>query len=144
MAEQAVAQQVVCPKRVWTKQDILNLLNGPKGGLAAQRGVVALFKRQTEGEREGGVTVQKNNVGFSQAWASAGSSMAKWMTEYETDPSKMEWKRPIDGFIKIGGRQDPTKEGRWQKGGKWVTKQELCKQICEFHAQQLADIANGC
>ncbi len=138
-------------KKNWTKAGIVNLVVGNE--LAAMRGICALFKQQTEGEKVVEGTVTRNFRGFSVATAKQGSEMAKWMTDGKMDGV---FRRPVTGVISEWKRNPASlkaeAEGRSFRGRKWLKNDSafvgrdrvsLCAEFCEIHAGQLADIANG-
>ncbi len=68
------------PKKVWTKDDIKNLLK--VNDRAVARGVVAIYNRQTEDERFCDSTHEHNGVGFNKVDAELLSNIARWFTSH--------------------------------------------------------------
>lgn len=66
-------------KKVWKQIDILELLNRQDivGDKAVCRAVVAIYKRQTDAEKQREFTIEHNGVGFNSADSSLLSSFAK-------------------------------------------------------------------
>lgn len=69
-------------KKVWTKEDILALLNDPdeaKARRALERAIVSIYEWQTADEKREGHTNTWNNVGYNGADSSKMSYYAKWI-----------------------------------------------------------------
>lgn len=64
-------------EQVWTEQKIVALLN--TSVRAVERGLVAIYRLQTEDEKSSETTKHTNGVGFSGADANTGSYLAKWV-----------------------------------------------------------------
>ena len=64
-------------KKIWTREDIVALLN--TSDRAVERGVVAIWQRQTADEQSTDTTRHSNGVGFSGWSAHSGSYYAKWV-----------------------------------------------------------------
>ena len=64
-------------KKIWTREDIVSLLN--TSDRAVERGVVAIWQRQTADEQSTDTTRHSNGIGFSGWSASSGSYYAKWV-----------------------------------------------------------------
>ena len=63
--------------KVWTKAEIEELIN--KSNNAVERGIVAIFNRQTSVEKRIEDSRYVNNIGFSAAHAKRGTYYAKWV-----------------------------------------------------------------
>lgn len=63
--------------KTWNKEEIRNLLI--ESDKAVERGILAIFDKQTNDEQRVGDTRHVNNVGFSGAHANPGSYYAKWI-----------------------------------------------------------------
>lgn len=63
--------------KTWTRAQIENLLN--ERNEAVERGIVALFQRQTEDEQVSETTNHNNNRGFCGWAARNGTYYAKWV-----------------------------------------------------------------
>lgn len=50
-------------KKIWTRGEIENMIN--TSDLAVERGIVAIWKRQTVNERDTGTVVKDNGMGFA-------------------------------------------------------------------------------
>ena len=64
------------PKKVWTKDEIKSMLN--ENDRAVARGVLAIYNRQTDGEKIDDNTHESNGVGFNKIDAEILSSFARW------------------------------------------------------------------
>jgi hypothetical protein len=64
-------------KKIWTREDIVALLN--TNDRAVERGIVAIWQRQTADEQGSDTTRHSNGVGFSGWSARSGSYYAKWV-----------------------------------------------------------------
>lgn len=64
-------------KKIWTREDIVSLLN--TSDRAVERGVVAIWQRQTADEQSTDTTRHNNGIGFSGWSAHSGSYYAKWV-----------------------------------------------------------------
>ena len=64
-------------KKIWTREDIVSLLN--TSDRAVERGVVAIWQRQTADEQSTDTTRHSNGIGFSGWSAHSGSYYAKWV-----------------------------------------------------------------
>lgn len=62
---------------MWTKEAIERLLK--ENDRAVERGLVAIYHRQTSEEQNSKTTIHRNGMGFSGAHASYGSYLAKWI-----------------------------------------------------------------
>lgn len=102
--------------KVWTKEDIKNLLF--KNDKAVFRGVVRIYERQTADEKAVGETAYNNGVGFSGADANILSSFARQIQEY--DPLTSKFKTPLS-----------------------PKQLEIARKKIVKYAGQLADIANN-
>jgi hypothetical protein len=67
------------PSRKWTKAEIAAMLQN--NDIAVERGIVAIFNRQTEPEVDAESTHEKNGIGFSAFHARLGSYYGKWITK---------------------------------------------------------------
>jgi hypothetical protein len=63
--------------RVWTRAEIENLLRN--NNMAVEKGIVAIFERQTADEQESESTNHHNNIGFCGWAARNGTYYAKWV-----------------------------------------------------------------
>lgn len=63
--------------RTWEKAEIRNILL--KSNRAVEKGIAAIFERQTTDEQYSQTARHSNGIGFSSAHASKGSYMAKWV-----------------------------------------------------------------
>ncbi len=63
--------------QVYTEESIKELIN--KSNLAVERGILAIFNRQTEDEKQIEDTRYYNRIGFSGAHVKIGTYMAKWI-----------------------------------------------------------------
>lgn len=61
----------------WTVESIVTLLQS--NDRAVERGILAIYNRQTQDEKSTDTTRHTNNVGFSGADASRGSYYARWI-----------------------------------------------------------------
>ena len=67
---------------MWTKESIKALINSTNpvtARKAIERGVVAIYERQTQDEKSTETTRHHNNVGFQACDARRGSCYAKWV-----------------------------------------------------------------
>ena len=64
--------------KVWTEAAIIALLQS--NNRAVERGILAIFARQTEDEKSTECTRHENSRGFSAADARSGSYMARWIS----------------------------------------------------------------
>jgi hypothetical protein len=64
-------------KKIWTREDIVAMLN--TNDRAVERGVVAIWQRQTADEQSTDTTRHSNGIGFSGWSAHSGSYYAKWV-----------------------------------------------------------------
>ena len=64
-------------KKIWTREDITALLTS--SDRAVERGVVAIWQRQTADEQATETTRHSNGIGFSGWSAHSGSYYAKWV-----------------------------------------------------------------
>ena len=64
-------------KKVWTEAEIRGMLQ--QSNHAVERGIVAIYKRQTESEQAAEETRVLNKVGFSAFHAKRGTYYAKWV-----------------------------------------------------------------
>jgi hypothetical protein len=100
-------------KRVWTKDEILaRIAADPRW---VERGILALYRRQTRDERRDGITRYDNDLGFCGFDARAGSSYARL----------------------IEGSRQPTGQRLF---GRKLTS---ARRICAKHVGQLVAEANG-
>lgn len=63
--------------KVWEKAKIRNILI--RSNEAVEKGIVAIFERQTADEQRAQTARYNNSIGFSAAHASRGSYYAKWV-----------------------------------------------------------------
>lgn len=63
--------------RTWQKEEIRNIILNSNP--AVERGLLAIFQRQTTDEQHIQIARHRNNIGFSGAHASRGSYYAKWI-----------------------------------------------------------------
>ena len=63
--------------KTWTKEEIEKHVNQSTHWI--ERGVLALYKRQTKEEKDIQGTVEDNHKGLSAAHAKIGSYLAKWL-----------------------------------------------------------------
>ncbi len=119
----------------WNSEDIASLV--ASNDVASMRAVVAIWRRQTQSEKNSHSTHHLNSVGFSQAHARAGTAMARWMMKYQDDGIM---RQPVSGWVMIGGRK--MADGK-RKGGRWEKKVDVCRSIAIHYREQLAQIANG-
>ena len=63
--------------KTWTPDEIKALLD--RSAEAVERGVVAIYKRQTEDERDAAETKHSNRIGFSAFHAHRGTYYARWI-----------------------------------------------------------------
>jgi len=61
---------------MYTEKQIVNILNTKP--MAVERAIVAIYKNQTDAEKNAGATLEDNGIGFSGADARMGSYMANW------------------------------------------------------------------
>ncbi len=61
----------------WTPEAVADLLD--RNDLAVERAVVALYRRQTEDEKDSQQTKHHNGVGFNAVHAWMGSYYARWV-----------------------------------------------------------------
>lgn len=100
-------------KRVWTKEEILaRIAADPRW---AERGILALYRRQTLDERRDGITRYDNDLGFCGFDARSGSAYARAI---------------------LRSRQP---EGS-RLGCRWLAS---ARRICAKHVGQLVAEANG-
>lgn len=70
--------------RIWKKEEIKEkLLSGDRNWI--ERGVIAIFNKQTEDEKIVEATNRKNGIGFTGADAHIMSSFAKWLLKNENN-----------------------------------------------------------
>ncbi len=62
---------------MWTKDGIEKLLK--ENDRAVEKGLVAIYRRQTSEEQNSKTTIHRNGMGFSGAHASYGTYLAKWV-----------------------------------------------------------------
>ena len=63
--------------KAWSKAAIVELLNS--NDRAVERGLVAIYQRQTLEEQVSSTTVKRNGIGFSGSHARLGTYYAKWI-----------------------------------------------------------------
>jgi hypothetical protein len=63
--------------KIWTRGEIENMIN--TSDLAVERGIVAIWQRQTQYERDAGSVVKDNGMGFAAWGARSGSYYANWI-----------------------------------------------------------------
>lgn len=63
--------------KVWNEVEITNLLL--TNDRAVERGILAIYNRQTESEKRSNATLQSNGEGFAGPDASLGSYYARWI-----------------------------------------------------------------
>ena len=66
-------------EKVWTRAEIEEKLRASQKWV--ERGLLAIFEKQTLHEKQSETTVEHNNVGFNSAHAGVGTYMAKWLKE---------------------------------------------------------------
>ena len=108
-----------------TKASILALL--ARSNKAVETGILRLFERQTLDERESEDTKHLNKKGFSYANAEDGCRMGKLI------------KAVIDAYTANGLTEADAPLGSILP----ADDRERALEICQFHAWQLAMIANG-
>ena len=64
-------------EKIWTKQEIREKLI--ESDRWVEKGVLAIYKFQTESEKSSEQTIDKNNVGFNGVDGGIMSSFAKWL-----------------------------------------------------------------
>jgi len=64
-------------EKIWAKEEIREKL--VESDRWVEKGVLAIFKFQTESEKDSEQTIDKNNVGFNGVDAEIMSSFAKWL-----------------------------------------------------------------
>jgi len=78
----------------WNKQNILALL--AKDNKAVERGILAIYNKQTEDEQASDATRWLNGVGFSGVDAEFGSSLAKNIQKWgKLTDKQLPWARKI-------------------------------------------------
>ena len=97
-----------------------------RGELAAQRGVVALWRNQTCCERNRHKSIGVNGIGFNAWHASAASHLAQWMVGGKS--SSLHFVRRVGGTMVFRG------EVRSRVG--------VAGDLAWIYAGQLAEIAN--
>jgi|TARA_Y100000310_G_scaffold344737_1_gene459162 hypothetical protein len=108
---------------VYTTESIRDLLM--RSDLACMRGVLAVFRKQTEYEKNCRATVNKNGVGFCANHARAGSNLALWMSRGNFDGV---FRRRVGGTTMYGGDE--------------ISRVVLCRMLALRYTEQLADEAN--
>lgn len=63
--------------KTWTRSEIETLINN--NSLAVERGIVAIWKRQTETERSAETVILDNGKGFATWSARSGTYFADWI-----------------------------------------------------------------
>ena len=121
--------------KVWTENEIVELVTG--SDTAAMRAVLAVWKRQTEDEKSSHTTRHDNTVGFSQADAGHGTSMARWMMGFGWNTGTTMTEAAEDGTMrrKIGGA--------CKRAGGTMSRMDLCRKLAVKYRRQLMEIANG-
>jgi len=121
--------------KVWTEEEIVAMVTGNE--TAAMRGILAIWKRQTEDEKASHTTRHDNTVGFSQADAGHGTSMARWMMGFGWNENTTMTTATEDGVLrrKIGGE--------CRRAGGTMSRMDLCRKLAVKYRRQLMEIANG-
>jgi len=65
------------PEKIWTKEEIREKLVESDNWV--EKGLLAIYKYQTESEKSSEQTIDKNNVGFNGVDGGIMSSFAKWV-----------------------------------------------------------------
>ena len=107
----------------YTKNMIRDLLI--RSDLACMRGVLAIFRSQTEYEKGCRATVNKNGLGFRANHAKAGSELALWMSRKNNDGV---FRQPVGGIVMYGGDM--------------MNRKALCRKIAMSYVEQLTLQAN--
>jgi hypothetical protein len=108
---------------MYTKETIKMLLI--RSDLACMRGVLAIFRSQTDYEKTCKATVNKNGLGFRANHAKAGSELALWMSCGHNDGV---FRRAVGGFTTYNGEE--------------VLRRNLCRKIAMQYLEQLMFQAN--
>ena len=108
----------------YTKDMIRSLLI--RSDIACMRGILAIFRLQTEYEKDCRATVNKNGLGFCASHAKAGSELALWMSCENNDGV---FRRPVGGIVMYGGDM--------------INRVALCRKIALSYVEQLTFQANG-
>jgi len=107
----------------WTKNEIRDLLI--RSDLACMRGVLAIFRNQTDYEKACRATVNQNGLGFRANHAKAGSELALWMSCGNNDGVL---RRSVGGIMMYGGDM--------------INRMALCRKIALHYVEQLTYQAN--
>lgn len=75
----------------WKRDAINRILNA--SDIAVERGLIRIYKRQTSDEREFGVSIHANGVGFSKYDDDFGTSLAKWLLNRDHIPEGRRFTR---------------------------------------------------
>lgn len=131
--EDEITEEIVVPKTHWTRAEIDQLLRD--NDLAVERGIVSLFKLQTQNEQHAGTTQILNERGFSSAHARVGTRFARFVlgmndnNEIKYPPKSLSHEKAAQIFKRY-----------IEKTGSVI---ERAREICLIHSQQLTDLANG-
>ncbi len=112
-------------------------LTGPQAEMAAFRGVLAIWKRQTEDEQAGKYTSHDNGIGFSQADATHGSVLAEWMMGFGWNDKTTREDAAKDGVF----RRRPA--GQMRRAGQMTDRVDIAKELAWKYRRQLRVIAYG-
>ncbi len=127
----------------YTESDIVDMIN--KSDKAAMRAVCALFRRQTETEKQAEAAINKNRRGFSAAHASIGSDLAKHMSDGRNDGvMRIPTRGKVPKWIHDGYRANG--KNKWRKNrSAYVgrSRVDICREIGLTYRAQLTDIANN-
>lgn len=124
--------QVNTNARVYTRDQINAVLL--RSDEAVERGILTLFKLQTQDEQQSGSTVHHNGCGFNSATATVGTRFARWLMGMD-DNNRVRYPPKSLGHPKAAR----VFKAYIKESGSVV---ERARQICLLHSQQLTDVAN--
>ena len=113
------------------------ILTGPKAEMAAFRAVLAIWKKQTETEKECFDTHVNNGVGFAKADAAHGTALAEWMMGFGWNEEWTMKDAARDGKF----RRRPA--GQVRRAGGQMHRVDLAKHLAWKYRKQLRMIAYG-
>ena len=95
--------------KIWTIDEIRNMLDN--NDRAVNRGIVAIYKLQTESEKASESTNESNGVGFASCDARLGSYYAKWVMSGKNlngnhlDKARKMCKKYAGQLVKLANKQ---------------------------------------
>lgn len=120
-------------RRIFTRDEINAVLMSRDD--AVERGILTLFRLQTQDEQASAETRHHNGRGFNSATATVGTRFARWLLGMD-DNNKVRY--PPKGL----GHPRASKIFRdyIKTSGSVIAR---AREICLLHSQQLTDVANG-